>query len=58
MAALADGLQTVDAITSRIYPDLRPALIPMARESVLAHLIKLEGDGTARRHDVHWAIVG
>jgi len=58
LAALADGLATVEAITARIYTTLTPALTPMARESVLAHLIKLEGDGTARRHDVHWAIVG
>ena len=56
VAALADGLQTVDAITSRIYPDLRPALIPMARESVLAHLLKLEGEGRARAAGMLWAV--
>ncbi|MFA5910056.1 MAG: MBL fold metallo-hydrolase [Vicinamibacterales bacterium] len=54
-AALAAGLATVDAITARIYATLVPALAPMARESVLAHLIKLEGEGRARRDDAHWA---
>ena len=31
MAALADGLSTVEAITDRIYVNLAPALTPMAR---------------------------
>ena len=52
--ALAEGLATVDAITTRIYVALKPALLPMARESVLAHLVKLEGEGKARRDGVGW----
>ena len=55
--ALAEGLATVDAITTRIYVALKPALLPMARESVLAHLVKLEGEGKARRDGVGWAAV-
>ncbi|MSO34982.1 MAG: MBL fold metallo-hydrolase [Acidobacteria bacterium] len=58
LAALAERIETVDAITDRIYATLAPALVAMARDSVLAHLIKLEADGRAQRHDVHWAIVG
>jgi len=66
---LAEGLDTVDAITERIYSaandrraplngvPIDPHLIPMARESVLAHLVKLEGEGKARRHGVEWAAV-
>lgn len=57
MMALEEGLATVDAITERIYTTLAPALAPMARESVLAHLVKLEGEGTVRRCGAHWAIV-
>jgi len=57
LTALAEGLATVEAITERIYTSLVPALAPMARESVLAHLIKLEGEGAAVRADVDWSIV-
>lgn len=55
LEALASGLATVDSIAMRIYPDLKPALLPMARESVLAHLVKLEGEGLAQRDGVHWS---
>lgn len=56
LAALADGLATVDAITSRIYVDLKPALLPMARESVLAHLVKLEGESKVRGAGALWVL--
>jgi ribonuclease/clavin/mitogillin len=55
LAALAAGHDTVEAITARIYVDLKPALVPMARESVLAHLVKLEGEGLARQSEEGWA---
>ena len=58
IAALASGLSTVDAITSRLYPSLVPALLPMARESVLAHLQKLAADRRAACNDAHWSIGG
>lgn len=57
LSALADGLATVEAIADRIYTDLAPALAPMARESVLAHLVKLEGEDKARREGVSWAVM-
>ena len=57
LAALDEGHTTVDAITTRIYVALQPALLPMARESVLAHLVKLEEEGKARRGRVGWAAV-
>jgi len=56
IAALAEGLQTVEAIADRIYVNLAPALVPMARESVLAHLVKLEGEGRARVPGTHWVL--
>ena len=40
--ALRAGLTRVDEIVSRIYPTLAAPLVPMAAESVLAHLLKLE----------------
>ena len=42
------------SITASIYPALIDALVPMARESVLAHLQKLESEGRARRDDARW----
>lgn len=56
LSALQAGDRTVEAITSRIYTDLKPALIPMARESVLAHLVKLEGEDLARRGEAGWSM--
>jgi len=56
LVALADGLATVEAITERIYANLVPVLIPMARESVLAHLVKLELEGRAVRSDGCWSV--
>ncbi len=56
LAALADGLATIDAITERIYVNLADTLKPMARESVLAHLVKLADEGKAIRRDAHWLV--
>ena len=47
VTALEGGLDTVDAIAERIYTGLTPQLGPLARQSVLAHLIKLEQEGLA-----------
>jgi glyoxylase-like metal-dependent hydrolase (beta-lactamase superfamily II) len=57
LEALAGGLATVAAITSKLYPALAPALIEMARESVLAHLIKLESENRASRDGTQWSIM-
>jgi glyoxylase-like metal-dependent hydrolase (beta-lactamase superfamily II) len=54
LTALEHGLTTVDTIADRVYHGLAEALVPMARESVLAHLIKLEADGLARRAGDGW----
>jgi len=56
LSALASGVSTADAITAAIYFRLTPALAPMARESVLAHLHKLEQDGRARRDGECWTV--
>ena len=54
LGALAPGGSTIDAMTAAIYPGLVDALVPMARESVLAHLQKLESEGRARRDGDRW----
>jgi glyoxylase-like metal-dependent hydrolase (beta-lactamase superfamily II) len=57
IGALAAGLSTVEAITAKIYPSISNDLLAMARESVLAHLMKLETAGRATRHDAQWSLV-
>ena len=57
VTALEGGLQTADAIAERIYTGLTPALAPLARQSVLAHLIKLEQEGLARRDGHTWFLL-
>ena len=54
LAALAAKLTTVEEMTTTIYPALADALVPMARESVLAHLVKLESEGRAVRNGGQW----
>ena len=54
IAALEAGSSSVEEITDRIYTGLTPALRPMARESVLAHLIKLDHDGVVERVGDGW----
>ncbi len=49
--ALEEGAGDLDAIVSRVYVGLRPDLIGAARETVLAHLIKLEEEGRAARDE-------
>jgi glyoxylase-like metal-dependent hydrolase (beta-lactamase superfamily II) len=54
LAAVVDGLATTAAIADHIYVGLAPALHAMARESVLAHLLKLEQDGRIHRDGSRW----
>lgn len=44
-AAIERGVRSIDALVAAIYPDLDPALAGAARETVLAHLHKLEEEG-------------
>jgi glyoxylase-like metal-dependent hydrolase (beta-lactamase superfamily II) len=43
------GGGTVDALVSCIYDDVDPRLHPIAKSSLLAHLLKLEADGRVQR---------
>jgi hydroxyacylglutathione hydrolase len=56
LGGLRDGARTIAALVERIYIGLNPALVAMARESVLAHLRKLEEDGIAHREGEEWAL--
>ena len=55
-SAVQSGITSTDAIVARIYVGLPAPLIPMARESVLAHLYKLEAEGVVRAADGEWQI--
>ena len=46
---LREGAIGPDEIVVRLYRGLNETLVPMARESVLAHLLKLEREGRAGR---------
>lgn len=62
VAGLSGGPQTVDALVAAIYADVDPRLHPMAAQSVMAHLLKLEREGRAAREgsgmDEVWRLVG
>jgi glyoxylase-like metal-dependent hydrolase (beta-lactamase superfamily II) len=55
--ALREGISTPDAIVERLYVGVKERLIPFARESVLAHLRKLERDGRVRSESDTWHIM-
>jgi glyoxylase-like metal-dependent hydrolase (beta-lactamase superfamily II) len=59
--ALRAGVGVIPQIVERIYVDAPRALYPAAGQSVLAHLLKLEREGSATRTDrgdvEHWASV-
>jgi glyoxylase-like metal-dependent hydrolase (beta-lactamase superfamily II)/8-oxo-dGTP pyrophosphatase MutT (NUDIX family) len=55
MRALAPA--PIDTLLPRVYADVPPALHPMARRSLLAHLLKLQGDGIATLNGESWGFV-
>jgi glyoxylase-like metal-dependent hydrolase (beta-lactamase superfamily II) len=57
LAALAAGDTSPEAIVNRLYVRLTKSLAPMARESVTAHLLKLEREGRVRCVDGEWNII-
>jgi hypothetical protein len=48
----------VDALVNRIYRGLDESLVSRARDTITAHLEKLERDGRAARRDDAWHIIG
>ena len=62
LGELAGGPCMVDALVAHIYADVDPRLHPMAAQSVLAHLLKLEREGRVAREgrgaEEPWRLVG
>ena len=56
--ALKAGDTTPDAIAARVYRGIKAELVPMAREGVVAHLVKLERERRVRREADHWTMIG
>lgn len=56
LEALDGGPAIVSAIVARLYLDLQPALVAMAEESVLAHLLMLEGEARVARDGATWRL--
>jgi glyoxylase-like metal-dependent hydrolase (beta-lactamase superfamily II) len=54
---LSSGIATVDDLTARIYPTISKELLAMARESVLAHLMKLDTEGRVIGDGDHWTLI-
>lgn len=57
VTTLADGPLTPDQLVAQLYRGLKDTLIPLARESVVAHLVKLEREGRAGRAGEAWHIM-
>ena len=59
-AAIVDALQSgplnTAGVVAAVYPDLDPALAPLATQSATAHLRKLEDDGVAARDGDQWTL--
>lgn len=51
------GTASIDALLPEVYDEVDPALWPIARYSLAAHLEKLLADGRASCHDARWALV-
>ena len=56
VAALRAGVRRPEAIVDRLYDGLPATLTGMARESVVAHLIKLRDEGRARSDGHEWEL--
>lgn len=48
------GRVTIDVLVTSVYDDVDPRLHPVAKGSLLAHLLKLEADGRAAHDDATW----
>jgi len=57
LAALRGGDATADALVPLIYRGLKEGLLQIARETVLAHLVKLEREGRAVSRGDSWHIM-
>ena len=56
LAVLRDGPTNAQSLVDKVYAGLGEELKPVAAESVLAHLIKLEAEGRVRPCDDAWEL--
>jgi glyoxylase-like metal-dependent hydrolase (beta-lactamase superfamily II) len=54
----AVGRSEIDELLPKVYDDVKAELLPIARYSLEAHLIKLEREGRARHEHGIWSQVG
>jgi glyoxylase-like metal-dependent hydrolase (beta-lactamase superfamily II) len=54
IAALSTQPRAIAELVPPVYPDVPPAIHPLAARSLLAHLIKLEREGRAHRVGDQW----
>jgi glyoxylase-like metal-dependent hydrolase (beta-lactamase superfamily II) len=52
------GRATLDVLVASVYDDVDPRLHPVAKGSLLAHLLKLEAEGRAARDESAWTVPG
>ena len=57
IAALRAGDRTPEAVVARLYRGIKESLVPLARESVASHLLKLQQEGRARVVEDAWTII-
>jgi hypothetical protein len=61
VSALESAFQSLDVLVVTVYDDVDPVMHEWAKLSLLAHLIKLEGEGRTLKSTVegvdHWALV-
>lgn len=57
IAALRAGAGTPDAVVACVYGGLKESLVPLALESVTAHLLKLEQEGRAQMLENAWTMI-
>jgi glyoxylase-like metal-dependent hydrolase (beta-lactamase superfamily II) len=55
-ALAARGAASARELVPRVYTDVPAALHPLAERSLIAHLVKLTGDGRVRRDGDRWMI--
>ena len=54
----ATSAVALDDLLPQAYADVSPGLYPVARRSLLAHLLKLQADGLAAAQGERWAFTG
>lgn len=57
-AVPAGTMSPLDDLLPGVYADVPPGLHPVARRSLLAHLLKLQGDGLAAAEGERWGLNG